>query len=62
MTQSIQEGSIDWLEAEEVIGDALMNIPITDIWSEQTPMEIMRALEAAGFIVIKRGIPMPGRR
>lgn len=55
-----QEGSVEWLEAEEVIGDALANIPATHIFTEDCPQEIMRALEAAGFIVIKPGIPMPG--
>lgn len=58
----INEGTSDWLEAEDVIGDALSYIAIADLFDDDAPREIMCALEAAGFIVLKRGIPMPGPR
>jgi len=58
----IAEGTSDWLEAEDVIGDAISSLPVGDLFEDDGPREIMRALEAAGFIVLKRGIPMPGPR
>jgi hypothetical protein len=61
VSEPTQEGTVEWLEAEEVIGDALANIPITNIFTEAAPREIMRALETAGFIVLKRGIPIGPR-
>jgi hypothetical protein len=48
----IQEQDAEWAEAEEVIADALASLPGTDIFDSAT--EIMRALEAAGFVVIRR--------
>jgi hypothetical protein len=52
VTVRAAEDSAEWLEAEEVIADALSNVPVTHVF-DAAP-EIMRALEAAGFVVTKQ--------